>query len=79
MLHKKTRFEIDRPLEFEKLRINSDLTKGSIKDIHWTVVTVIFHILHIIFHLHADRVAIIVLATLKLLVTILASKSLIIT
>ena len=48
------------------------LSKGSIKDIHWTVVPGMHHVLDIVLHLHLDRVAIIVLTTLELLVPVLS-------
>ena len=52
------------------------LSKGPIKYVHGTVVTVTLHILDIVLHLHFHRVAIIVLTTLESLVSIFPDQPL---
>ena len=52
------------------------LSEGAIKNVHWRVINSGLHVLHIVLHLHFDRVAIVVLATLELLVTVLTGQPL---
>ena len=55
---------------------HTHLSKGSVEYIHGAVVGAVLHVLHIVLHLHLDRVTIIVLTTLKLLVSVLPCKTL---
>lgn len=55
---------------------NYHLSEGSIEDVHRAVVSAVLHVLDIVLHFHLDRVAIIVLATLELLVSVLPCKPL---
>ena len=52
------------------------LSKSAIKDVHWTVVHAVLHVLDIVLHLHLDRVAVVVLTALELLVTVFSCQTL---
>ena len=52
------------------------ITEGAIKDVEWTVVMVILHVLNIVLHLHLDGVTIIILSTLEPLIPVLPCQTL---
>ncbi len=59
-----------------KLAPLSMFTETAIEDVEGAVITGRLQILHVVLHFHLDRVAIVVLATLELLVAVFALESL---
>lgn len=52
------------------------LTVAAVEDVQWAVVLGALQILHVVLHLHLHRVAVIVLATLELLVAVFSLEAL---
>ena len=54
----------------------TNLSKAAVEYIEGTVIAVVAHVVHKVFHLHLHRISIVVLATLEPLVAVFLAESL---